>query len=159
MDIKVIERLIKLTNKSDLTELTIEEKDFSITLKKEKEVQVVTRAQVEPTIIQHNPQPNIQAPVIAEKQAGEVEGQKPDYIKVITAPMVGTYYSAPGPNEPEFAKVGDSIKKGQVVCILEAMKLMNDIESDVEGKVVNILVGNEDMVEYGQPIMEIDTRA
>lgn len=72
--------------------------------------------------------------------------------KKILSPMVGTFYSAPSPDKPAFVKVGDTVRKGQIVCIIEAMKLMNEIESEQDGEIVEILVKNEDMVEFGQPL-------
>ncbi len=76
-------------------------------------------------------------------------------VKIIESPIVGTYYSAAGPDSENFVKIGDKVKEGQILCIVEAMKLMNDIESDYAGEIVEILVQNEQMVEYGQPLFKI----
>lgn len=151
MDFKAIEKLVKLTDESGLTELRIKDKDFSLTLKKEKQ-QVIASPVV-------SPMPMAQAPVPAVAQGETAQANETktnDKIKVIKAPMVGTFYASPGPDKDAFVSVGDKVKKGDVVCILEAMKLMNEIESDVEGKVVKILVSDEDMIEYGQPLIEVE---
>ncbi|WP_105618764.1 acetyl-CoA carboxylase biotin carboxyl carrier protein [Vallitalea okinawensis] len=153
MDFKDIEKLVKLTDESGLTHLEIKDKDFKITLKKEKEqVSVPYQQPISTTVPVTTQSPSVAQPV--ETKADEKV--KPDNIKVIKAPMVGTFYAASGPDVEPFVKVGDKVKQGDTVCILEAMKLMNDIESEFTGTVVNILVANEDMVEYGQPLMEIE---
>jgi len=76
--------------------------------------------------------------------------------KKILSPMVGTFYAQPAPDKPPYVSVGDTVKKGQIVCIIEAMKLMNEIESDVSGRIVKCLVNNEEMVEYGQPLFLVE---
>ena len=76
--------------------------------------------------------------------------------KKILSPMVGTFYAQPAPDKPPHVSVGDTVKKGQIVCIIEAMKLMNEIESDVSGRIVKCLVNNEEMVEYGQPLFLVE---
>ena len=85
----------------------------------------------------------------------ETAAEEEDDTLFITSPIVGTFYSAAAPDVPAFVKVGDQVKAGQTVCILEAMKLMNDIESDFDGEIVEILVNNKDMVEYDQPLFRI----
>ncbi len=107
----------------------------------------------------------------ADKKAGDKVGYKANYktdesidddagdkaseFKKLTAPMVGTFYAQPAPDRPPYIKVGDMVKKGQIICIIEAMKLMNEIESEYDGEVVEVLVKNEDMVEFGQPLFLI----
>ena len=76
-------------------------------------------------------------------------------LHIVTSPIVGTFYEAPGPNKPKFVEAGKTVKKGDVLCVLEAMKLMNEIQSDVDGEIVEILVKNEEMVEYNQPMFKI----
>ena len=88
------------------------------------------------------------------KTTGKENTQEENY-KIIKSPMVGTFYSRPAPNKDAFTKVGDTVKKGQVICIVEAMKLMNEIESEFDGEVVEICVNNEDMVEYGAPLFKL----
>jgi len=95
--------------------------------------------------------------VAAENAAAQAQAEpKPDKHVAVTAPMVGTFYRAPAPDADPYAEVGDSVEKGQTVCILEAMKLMNEIESDVRGRVVEILVENAQPVEYGQKLFLVD---
>ena len=77
-------------------------------------------------------------------------------MKKILSPMVGTFYAQPAPDKPPYVSVGDMVKKGQTVCIIEAMKLMNEIESEVEGKIIECLVENEEMVEFGQPLFLVE---
>ncbi len=103
------------------------------------------------------------SPAVSER-AGEVgtgrETEAPretgEGKKVVTSPIVGIFYTAPGPDARPFVQVGDSVRKGQVLCIVEAMKLMNEIESEYDGQIVRILAENESMVEYGQPLFEVE---
>lgn len=89
---------------------------------------------------------------ITEEKMDNKDSKDIDQYKKIVAPMVGTFYAKPAPDKPPYVQVGDKVKKGQIVCIIEAMKLMNEIESDVDGEIVECLVENEQMVEYGQPL-------
>jgi acetyl-CoA carboxylase biotin carboxyl carrier protein len=93
-----------------------------------------------------------QAPVIT---AAPVAAVIVEDLHIVTSPIVGTFYEAPGPNKPKFVEAGKTVKKGDVLCVLEAMKLMNEIQSDVDGEIVEVLVKNEDMVEYNQPMFKI----
>ena len=92
-----------------------------------------------------------------EEQKTEKEAAKAEKIKHITSPMVGTFYRAPSPESQSFVEVGSAVKKGQIVCIVEAMKLMNEIESEFSGKVVSILIENGQPVEYGEPLFVVET--
>lgn len=148
-----IKQLIQLAEKSELTHIEIKDKDFKITLKKEKETVMASTPVVAPVA------PVAAQPVASVTPAEAPQGavvEKPSTGKIIKAPMVGTFYGSSSPDAPAFVSVGDEVKKGQTVCILEAMKLMNEIESDFDGKIVKILVNNEDMVEYGQPLFEVE---
>ena len=103
--------------------------------------------------------PNIQNPVVTNKVVTNVNTEKEtetkeDY-KIIKSPMVGTFYASSSPTTEPFVKVGDKVKKGQVVCIVEAMKLMNEIESEFDGEIAEVCMKNEDMVEYGTPLFKI----
>lgn len=153
MKFEEIKQLIQLAEESELTHIEIKDKDFKITLKKENET-VVASAPVVAPIAPVAAQPAVSA-TPAEASQGAV-AEKPSTGKIIKAPMVGTFYQSASPDTPAFISVGDEVKKGQTVCILEAMKLMNEIESDFDGKIVKILVNNEDMVEYGQPLFEVE---
>lgn len=148
MKFNEIKELIELAEKSSLTHIEIKEKDFHITLGKEKET-VIAAAPV-PSV--HAPQ---NVPELKTETSKPVEEKAPTG-NVITSPMVGTFYGASGPDADPFVKVGDTVKKGQTVCILEAMKLMNEIESNFDGKIVKVFVQDEEMVEFGQPLFEIE---
>lgn len=146
MDIKYIEKLAKLIKENQLTELSVKDGEQTVTLKKEagKTVEV---AQVMPQI--QKPQP-----VQLKEEKVEAPVKKSD--KVIKSPMVGTFYKAPSAGAPPFVEVGGLVAQGEVVCIIEAMKLMNEIESDFSGKIVEICVEDGQPVEYGQPLMYIE---
>lgn len=157
MDYKEIINLMKEMNKTDLTKLEIEEEGFRICLEKGGTFANFNQAvNPSPTVI-----PAINQEIITQPQATVVQAEKvvdtagdmdDANLKKIVSPMVGTFYAAPAPDKPPYVKVGDKVKKGQIVCIIEAMKLMNEIESEFDGEIVKILVNNEEMVEYGQPL-------
>lgn len=155
MDFKQIQELIKMVNKSNLSELSIEEKDFKVTIKQKEEViqQTVYTGQVQApapaSALQPAPAPSAAAP--APKQADDTS----KYI-TIKSPMIGTFYRKPSPDKPLFVEVGDEVTPGKVVCIIEAMKLFNEIESEVKGKIVKILVEDQSPVEYDQPLYLVD---
>ena len=101
--------------------------------------------------------PSVQNPVVTNKVVTNIntEAEEKDDYKIIKSPMVGTFYASSSPTTEPFVKVGDNVKKGQVVCIVEAMKLMNEIESEFDGEIAEICMENEDMVEYGTPLFKI----
>jgi acetyl-CoA carboxylase biotin carboxyl carrier protein len=152
MDIKQIQDLIKFVAKSGVNEVAIEEKDFKITIKTNQDPTYVT-ANV-PTVLPQQV-PVVVAPV---QEVGQVTAALADDAKYITikSPMIGTFYRSSSPDKPNFINVGDEIANGQVLCIIEAMKLFNEIESEVSGKVVKVLVDNSKPVEYDQPLFLID---
>jgi len=127
-----------------LTQFTIKEGDLKITMSKLEHPPVVTAGAPMAT--------TAAAPSVAVET---VEETKEDEKLFITSPIVGTFYSAPAPDAPAFVKVGDRVKNGQTVCILEAMKLMNEIQSDFECEIEAVLVSNEQKVEYGQPLFRV----
>ena len=170
MNFNEIQELIKLLNKSNLSEFKMKDKDFEIQIRTDKYSKggnspVVSTAPV----MAASPMPVLSAPVAAshsvpaaEKPAVSAEkdqvpattsGKKTVEIK---SPIVGTFYRSPGPDKPVFVKVGDSVSKGDVVCIIEAMKLFNEIESDVKGTIVKVLVDDASPVEYDQPLFLVD---
>ena len=150
-DLDYIEKLVTLVSDSELTELALEDGDRAILLKKEKEIVTAqTVAVATPTAI---PTPVAATPATTEETpAAKVE----ETGTPITSPMVGTFYSAPSPGAKPFVQVGDVVSKGQVVCIIEAMKLMNEIEAEVSGKITKILVEDGKPVEYGQVLMYVE---
>ena len=142
MDLEKIEGLVKIIENSSLTEFTIKEGDMKITMSKLTHPPIVTAGG-----------PVTQAPAAVQETAAEAE--EGDDIQLILSPIVGTFYSAPAPDVPAFVKVGDRIKNGQTVCILEAMKLMNEIQCEFDCEIEAVLVSNEQKVEYGQPLFRV----
>ncbi len=163
MDFKQIQELIKMVNKSTLSELKIEEGDFKLTIRTRDEnvqgyVQVTPMQQVAQPAAPA-PQPAAApapAPAAAETpKAAEPAANDNKYV-TIKSPMIGTFYRASGPDKEPFVKVGDSVEKGTVLCIIEAMKLFNEIESEHSGKIVKFLLEDASPVEYDQPLFIID---
>ncbi len=151
-DLDYIEKLVTMVSDSELTELALEDGDRAILLKKEKEIVTAqTVAVAAPAAIQAAPAASVATTEAPAKEAKVEESGTP-----ILSPMVGTFYSAPSPGAKPFVQVGDVVSKGQVVCIIEAMKLMNEIESEVSGKITKILVEDGKPVEYGQVLMYVE---
>lgn len=146
MDLEKIEGLVKIIENSSLTEFTLKEGDLKITMSKLEHPPVVAAG----TPMMPPPMPA--SPVVVETAKDEEEEEEKLFI---TSPIVGTFYSAPAPDAPAFVKVGDQVKNGQTVCILEAMKLMNEIQSDFDCEIEAVLVSNEQKVEYGQPLFRV----
>lgn len=160
MEIENILTLIDAVSNSDINSFKYQEGDMKISLNKGKVVSHTGVITANPVITTAAPMEAVR-PVV-EQQNLLTQSQKPKAIeekkiegKEVKSPIVGTFYSAAGPDEKDFVKVGDKVKKGQVLCIIEAMKLMNEIESDFDGELVDILVKNGQMVEYGQPLFLI----
>jgi len=151
MDLNIIRRLIKLVEESNITEFSVEEGDLKIKISKEKEKFAVS---------QQAPL-NYAVPSVPVSQTVSVASPATEQVKVdanlheVKSPIVGTFYRSPSPDSAEFVKVGDKVAKGTVLCIVEAMKLMNEIESDVSGTIVNVLLNNGNPVEYNQPLFLI----
>ena len=157
MDIKQIQELVKLINKTNIGEITIEEEGVKITVKQKKDpVQhIVASAQPQayaPQPAAPAPAPSAAAPVAAKP----AEAPKADNLLTIKSPMIGTFYRQSGPGKPIFVNVGDEVEEGKVDCIIEAMKLFNEIESEVKGKIVKILVEDASPVEYDQPLFLVE---
>ena len=147
-DVKSIEKLAKVLADTSLTEISLEDGEQAITLR--KDLPVVTAAPVAPVAA---PVVQSSAPAPAAQPSQQAEAKKG---KAITSPMVGTFYSSPSPDADAFVQVGKSVKKGDVVCIVEAMKLMNEIESEFDGKILEICVKDGQPVEFGQVLMYIE---
>ncbi|MEM6634021.1 MAG: acetyl-CoA carboxylase biotin carboxyl carrier protein [Bacteroidota bacterium] len=164
MEFKEIQDILKLVNRTDLTEVEIEKEGFKIKIRrKSPESNVIYTTQPALPIAPPAPAslPAAQTSPSSEAEADGKKTSKSDAAKsenafTFRSPMIGTFYRAGGPESPPFVKVGDQVSKGQVVCIIEAMKLFNEIESEVEGKVVKILVENAQPVEYDQPLFLIE---
>ena len=151
-DLKYLEKLAKLMQDSELTEMQLEDQEQSIVLKREK--QTVTAQQVLP--VAQTQVITQEQPSVTEEKPTEQKSEEPKTSKAIKSPMVGTFYKAASPDAPAFVEVGSLVAQGEVVCIIEAMKLMNEIESDFSGKVVEICVDDGQPVEYGQVLMYIE---
>jgi acetyl-CoA carboxylase biotin carboxyl carrier protein len=162
MDIKEVQNLIKFVAKSGVSEVKIEDKDFKLTIKnKQENVSVVAPAAPQVAIAppaQHQvvAHPAMPAqPVQSGEATAAAEADDSKYI-TIKAPIIGTFYRKPSPDKPAFVEVGDTINKGDVVCIIEAMKLFNEIESEVSGKIVKVLVDDAEPVEFDQPLFLVE---
>ena len=156
MDIKEIQNLIKFVAKSGASEVKLETDDIKITIR----TGPLGSAVSEPTYIQHVPA--MASTVAAAPAAAPVVetaapvAAKEDHLITIKSPIIGTFYRRPSPDKPNFVEVGTEIGNGDVLCVIEAMKLFNDIESEVSGKIVKILVDDSSPVEFDQPLFVVD---
>lgn len=141
MDLDIIKKIIKIAEEADISGLTVEQGDLKIEVKREKQV-------IPAPMVHSTPVPLAPAHTSAPQQKDE---EDPNLL-AITSPMVGTFYRAPSPDSSPFVEIGDKVEPGKVVCIIEAMKLFNEIESEVKGEVAKILVENGQPVEYGQKL-------
>ena len=154
MNIKEIQQLIKFVAKSGVSEVKIESKDLKLSVKTGKT----------PTIVQSDPQVVYSAPVhnepVVELQNEEnneaISSKEDEGLITIKSPIIGTFYRKPSPDKPNFVEVGDNISEGSVLCVVEAMKLFNEIESECSGKIVKILVEDSSPVEFDQPLFLVD---
>ncbi len=158
MDFKQIQELIKMVNKSNIGEVTVEQKDFRVTIKQKEEhiTQLVSSAPVHAAPVavaapQHAMAPA--APAAEKPKAAEAPAVNTITIK---SPMIGTFYRKSSPDKPNLVDVGSEVSPGNVVCIIEAMKLFNEIESEVKGKIVKVLVDDASPVEYDQPLFLVE---
>ena len=160
MDLKQIHELIKIINKSNIGEISIEDKDGKVTIK-QKEEQVITMSAppqqvynvappAAPTVVASAPAP---APTAAPATPKPTDESK---LLTIKSPMIGTFYRKSAPGKPNFVEVGSEVEVGTVVCIIEAMKLFNEIESEVKGTIVKVLVEDSTPVEYDQPLFLVE---
>jgi len=142
MELEDLKELIELLKETDITELQVEKDGSKVKIKREK-------------ILSPMGMPVQKTPLPGEKLVAELEDETQRLV-TITSPIVGTFYRAPSPEAQTFVEVGQSVNKGTVLCIVEAMKLMNEIESDVDGTIVKVLVENGQPVEYGEPLFLIE---
>ena len=150
-DLEYLEKLANIVYENDLSEITLEDDEQAVCFKREKQVATVA-APVMPAVMPTT----VTSQVVASKPAEKPAAAPTPKGKPITAPMVGTFYAAPSPDDAPFVKVGDNVATGQVVCIIEAMKLMNEIEAEASGKITEICVKNGDSVEFGQVLMYVE---
>jgi acetyl-CoA carboxylase biotin carboxyl carrier protein len=161
MNIKEIKELVKLLVETDISELNLESDGTKVVIKKGVPNGNFAQAPIQTSVsmVPTQTPPAVSAPTpvspSADKPADKTEGLGPNQVMIV-APMVGTFYRSPSPDADPYAEVGQSVEPGQVVCIIEAMKLMNEIESEFKGKIAEILVENAQPVEYGQPLFIVD---
>jgi oxaloacetate decarboxylase alpha subunit len=154
MNLKEIKELIDMLKNTDIAELEIERSGVKVRLRKGSDLPIPSMHRME------YPPAAIIAPAVAEAPVAAAEkAAEPAKANVakVSSPIVGTFYRSSSPDKPSYVEVGDTVKKGQVLCIIEAMKLMNEIESETAGKIVQILLENGAPVEYGQPLFVIET--
>jgi acetyl-CoA carboxylase biotin carboxyl carrier protein len=155
MDIKQIQELIRFVSKSGVNEVAIEQKDFKITIKTNQTPTIVTASLPTPVpAAAVSSAPATPAP--AAVAATPVSAEDSSKYVTVKSPMIGTFYRSSAPDKPLFVNVGDEIKPGKVLCIIEAMKLFNEIESEVSGRIVKVLVDNASPVEYDQPLFLVE---
>ena len=159
MNIKEVQNLIKFVAKSGVSEVKIENKDFKLTIKNKPEyvtsAPVATTVTAIPASIPPAAAPTATAPTTPTAETSKNEIDESKYI-TIKAPIIGTFYRKPSPDKPPYVEVGDTIKEGDVVCIIEAMKLFNEIESEVSGKIVKVLIDDATPVEFDQPLFLVE---
>jgi len=155
MDIKQIQDLIRFVSKSGVNEVSIEQENFKITIKTNQVATVVNATIPDVQHFAAAPAQIAAAPASVPTPAAEPVADTSKYV-TIKSPMIGTFYRSSSPDKPLFVNVGDEIKQGSVLCIIEAMKLFNEIESEVSGRIVKVLVDNASPVEYDQPLFLVE---
>lgn len=156
-----LRELLSAIAQTDITELTLKNQEFELTVRKEANLVSPQIATITPSVVENSVNLPVSQPSAAQSEVVTPEttaSNAPDDKKWvnITSPMVGTFYRAPAPDEEPFVSVGDRITKGDTVCIIEAMKLMNEIEGEINGQIMEIAVQNGEPVEFGQVLMRID---
>ncbi|TAG29560.1 MAG: acetyl-CoA carboxylase biotin carboxyl carrier protein [Sphingobacteriia bacterium] len=155
MDLKQIHELIKIINRSNIGEVSIEDKDGKVTIKQKEEPAIAAPVQQVYTTAAAIPTPVVSsAPTTAPAAAPTTP--KSDHLITVKSPMIGTFYRRPSPDKPLLAEIGTEIAPGKVVCIIEAMKLFNEIESEISGTIVKVLVEDASPVEYDQPLFLVE---
>ena len=155
MELKDIQSLIRFVSASGVDEVSIERKDFKLSIKKTGKITEVVAVAAAPQQVSAAPAPAA-APVAEIAVAPAPIAAPASNLKEIKSPMIGTFYRSSSPDKPSFVKVGDTIEVGQVLCIVEAMKLFNEIESEISGKIVKVLVDDATPVEYDQPLFLVE---
>jgi acetyl-CoA carboxylase biotin carboxyl carrier protein len=157
MDIKQVQELVKLINKTSIGEITIEENGTRITIKQKKDPsQKIYTSGAPMNMPSQAPSQAAPVAIAAATATPAAEAPKVDNFITIKSPMIGTFYRQAGPGKPIFASVGDEVIPGKTVCIIEAMKLFNEIESEVKGKIVKVLVEDASPVEFDQPLFLVE---
>lgn len=155
MDYNLIKKLVKVIEQSEISEFSVQEGDLKIKISKNGKQQVMNPVYTQPVTEQVN---NFVQPTssLSKTEVTSPSETTNSNLHEVKSPIVGTFYSAPSPDSPSYVKVGDNVEEGSVLCIVEAMKLMNEIESDAKGRIVKILVENSTAVEYNQPLFVIE---
>jgi len=157
MELKEIKELIRLVAESGVSEVEVERGDFKVSIKKAEEKTTIIQQVATPVTHTIEAAPVASsAPIVSNHMPAVTSAPAASNLITIKSPMIGTYYKTPSPDKPAFVNIGDEIKVGQVLCIVEAMKLFNEIESEVSGKIVKILVENASPVEYDQPLFLVE---
>ena len=158
MDIKEIQNLIKFVQKSGVEEVKIERDDFKITIKTKSVApqHLIVEDVPTPVSIPASQQPTQAVQEVNTQETTQSINLENDNQVIVKSPIIGTFYRKPSPDKPSFVEVGQSVAKGDVLCVIEAMKLFNEIESDFTGKIVKILVDDQSPVEFDQPLFIID---
>lgn len=156
MEIRELRRLLNALEGADVNEFSLETSDYKVSIKR-GQPPAVTQYVPQPAAAAAESRPAAAAETAAVKQSAEsgVAAALDPQLAEVSAPIVGTFYAAPAPDTPDYVKVGDKVTRGTVLCIIEAMKLMNEIEAETDGVIAEILVKNEDPVEYGQTLFRI----
>lgn len=155
-DLKGIRLLVELMKENNVSELDLEQGGSRLSLRRA----LPGTASAAPVVVAQPvaAQPLPTAPVAAPAAAPAAPTKEPDYLKTITSPIVGVFYASPNPEAEPFVKVGDAIAPGKVICLIEAMKVFNDIRAEISGKIAEVLVKNGDPLEYGTPLFKVDVR-
>ena len=156
MDYNLIKKLIKVVEQSDIAEFSIKEGDLKIKISKNGKQQIINTMVSQPAVGQVNAVQPVMAQVENALSETVASDNADSNLHEVLSPIVGTFYRSPSPDADAYVQVGDSVSDGSVLCIVEAMKLMNEIESDAGGKIVKILVENATAVEYNQPLFLIE---
>ena len=155
MELEKIIELIHTVSESNLTQFTMEEGSLKISMKTDKQTKVIAAPQAVAAVPAAVAAEIVQPAAAPSQENTRQEQEETLDGNIVKSPLVGTFYNAPSPDAEPYVKVGDTVKKGQVLAIVEAMKLMNEIESEFDGTVEKVLVSNEEVVEFGQPLFVI----
>ncbi|MCX6264396.1 MAG: acetyl-CoA carboxylase biotin carboxyl carrier protein [Bacteroidetes bacterium] len=158
MDLKQIHELIKIVNKSNIGEISIEDKDGKVTIR-QKEEPVVTHMPAPTHQIYHTAPPPPQPAPVSAAPAAPAATPVADKLITVKSPMIGTFYRRTSPDKPALTDVGQAVAPGKVLCIIEAMKLFNEIECEISGTIVKVLVEDASPVEFDQPLFLVDPTA
>ena len=156
MDLKQIHELIKIINKSNIGEISIEDKDGKVTIKQKEEAPITVAAPAHQIYSTQTAPSNVTVAAPTPADAAPTPAPKADNLITVKSPMIGTFYRRSSPDKPILAEVGTEIAPGKVVCIIEAMKLFNEIESEIKGTIVKVLVEDASPVEYDQPLFLVE---